>query len=63
MAHAVFGSPQIASLGDTESDLEEQDYGTGTFHYDETALWSALDTKGGSRKCSSARTTRCSAVT
>lgn len=47
MAHAIFGSPQVAGLGTTEDDLEDDDYETGTFAYDETALGTALDDEGG----------------
>jgi dihydrolipoamide dehydrogenase len=50
MAHAVFGSPQVASLGETEDDLEDGTYGTGTFEYDGTALGSTLDDEGGFAK-------------
>ncbi|WP_435175819.1 dihydrolipoyl dehydrogenase family protein [Halorussus sp. AFM4] len=42
MAHAVFGSPQVGSLGETEGDLDRDDYDVGTFAYDDTALGSAL---------------------
>ncbi|WP_129115800.1 dihydrolipoyl dehydrogenase family protein [Halegenticoccus tardaugens] len=43
MAHAVFGSPEVASLGRTESELDdERSYAVGTYEYDETALGSAL---------------------
>jgi dihydrolipoamide dehydrogenase len=41
MAHAVFGSPQVASSGKSEDELD-RDYEVGTFEYDETALGSAL---------------------
>lgn len=50
MAHAVFGSPQVASLGRTEEDLDDGNYETGTFRYDETALGSTLDRDGGFAK-------------
>ncbi|WP_436925686.1 dihydrolipoyl dehydrogenase family protein [Halosimplex amylolyticum] len=55
MAHAVFGSPQVASLGKTEDALEDDgdladDYEVGTFAYDDTALGSALDHEGGFAK-------------
>ncbi|QLD89990.1 dihydrolipoyl dehydrogenase [Natronomonas salina] len=46
MAHAVFGSPQVASLGETEADLEDGRYEVGTCEYDETALGSALEQGG-----------------
>ena len=47
MAHAIFGSPQVASLGATEDELEDEDYSTGTYAYDETALGTVLDDEGG----------------
>jgi len=56
MAHAVFGSPQVASLGKTEDelageeDVDDDEYETGTFAYDDTALGSALDDEGGFAK-------------
>jgi dihydrolipoamide dehydrogenase len=50
MAHAVFGSPEVASLGDTEGDIDGGDYETGTCAYDETAYGSAMDTDGGFAK-------------
>jgi dihydrolipoamide dehydrogenase len=49
MAHAVFGSPQVGSLGRTESDLDG-DYRTGTHEYNDTALGSALRDEGGFAK-------------
>lgn len=43
MAHAVFGSPQLASLGKTEGELgDDREYEVGTHEYDATALGSAL---------------------
>ncbi|UPW01102.1 dihydrolipoyl dehydrogenase [Halorussus gelatinilyticus] len=45
MAHAIFGSPQVGSLGKTEDELDG-DYSVGRFAYDRTALGSALDTDG-----------------
>jgi len=52
MAHAIFGSPQVASLGETEAELEADDaeYETGTFGYDDTALGETLDHEGGFAK-------------
>ena len=53
MAHAVFGSPQVAGLGDTEDDLEGEageDYRVGTRGYDDTALGETLDHEGGFAK-------------
>jgi dihydrolipoamide dehydrogenase len=46
MAHAVFGSPQVASLGDTEDDLEDDSYEVGTCQYDDVALGAALEQGG-----------------
>ncbi|WP_135853207.1 dihydrolipoyl dehydrogenase family protein [Halorussus salinus] len=45
MAHAIFGSPQVGSLGKTEDELDG-DYSVGIFAYDRTALGSALETDG-----------------
>jgi dihydrolipoamide dehydrogenase len=42
MAHAIFGSPQVGSLGETEGDFDRDDYDVGTFEYDETARGAAL---------------------
>ena len=51
MAHAVFGSPQVASLGQTESNIDDDvDFTVGTCDYDETALGSALRNHGGFAK-------------
>ena len=51
MAHAIFGSPQIGSLGETEDDLDDDvDYAVGTYAYDETALGEALRDEGGFAK-------------
>ena len=50
MAHAVFGSPQVASLGATESAIDDADYEVGTLAYDETALGAALHNQGGFAK-------------
>lgn len=41
MAHAVFGAPQVASLGKTESELDGE-YEVGRCEYDDTVLGSAL---------------------
>jgi len=47
MAHAVFGSPQLASLGTPESKVDDDtDYEVGTREYDETALGSAMRADG-----------------
>ncbi|MFB6112895.1 MAG: NAD(P)/FAD-dependent oxidoreductase [Halodesulfurarchaeum sp.] len=51
MAHAVFGSPQLASLGKTESELAaDREYEVGTFEYDSTALGEALSSETGFAK-------------
>ncbi|WP_313693691.1 dihydrolipoyl dehydrogenase family protein [Halorarum halobium] len=52
MAHAVFGSPEVGSLGRTESELEEagREYDVGEFTYDETALGVALESDAGYAK-------------
>ncbi|XVH33443.1 dihydrolipoyl dehydrogenase family protein (plasmid) [Haloferacaceae archaeon DSL9] len=52
MAHAVFGSPQVASLGRTEPELDDEgvDYGKGTCMYDDTALGTALRNESGFAK-------------
>ena len=52
MAHAIFGSPELASLGRTTAELDEAgvDYEVGTRAYDETALGSALRHEGGFAK-------------
>lgn len=52
MAHAIFGSPQVAALGKTESEVEEEsrDYDVGTFEYDDTALGTALEADVGFAK-------------
>jgi len=49
MAHAVFGSPQVAALGATEGDLDG-DYEVGTYGYDDTALGAAMHDRGGFAK-------------
>ncbi|ELZ24858.1 dihydrolipoamide dehydrogenase [Halosimplex carlsbadense 2-9-1] len=51
MAHAVFGSPQVASLGKTEREVSDaRAYEVGTCAYDDTALGSALRDEGGFAK-------------
>ncbi|WP_135822406.1 dihydrolipoyl dehydrogenase family protein [Halostella litorea] len=51
MSHAIFGSPQVASLGRTESDIDDGvDYEVGTCAYDDTALGAALRDQGGFAK-------------
>jgi dihydrolipoamide dehydrogenase len=51
MAHAVFGSPQVASLGENEGDLDDgTDYEVGTCAYDDTALGSAIRNQDGFAK-------------
>ncbi|MDS0300378.1 dihydrolipoyl dehydrogenase [Halogeometricum sp. S1BR25-6] len=49
MAHAVFGSPQVGSLGKTEEELDGG-YEVGTHAYDDTALGSVLADDGGFAK-------------
>ena len=44
MAHAVFGSPQVASHGKTEAEVDDdREYAVGECEYGETALGSVLD--------------------
>ncbi len=52
MAHAVFGSPQVASLGETEEALDDADvdYEVGRFDYDDAVLGSVLSDEGGFAK-------------
>ena len=51
MAHAVFGSPQVASLGRTEGEVgEDVDYEVGRFAYDDAVLGSVLSDEGGFAK-------------
>lgn len=50
MAHAIFGSPQVASLGKTEDDLAGDAYRVGRFTYEDAALGTALDHHGGFAK-------------
>lgn len=51
MAHAIFGSPRLASIGKTEDDLvDDREYDVGTYEYDETALGSAFATDTGFAK-------------
>ena len=53
MAHAIFGSPQVAGLGETEHDLDgdaPEDYRVGTYAYDDTALGESLGHEGGFAK-------------
>ncbi|QLG61217.1 dihydrolipoyl dehydrogenase family protein [Halorarum salinum] len=51
MAHAIFGSPEVGSLGRTESELEDgREYEVGTYTYDETALGVALNADAGFAK-------------
>ena len=49
MARAVFSSPQVASMGDTEQDLQEQGraYETGIYEYGETAMGMAMKDEEG----------------
>lgn len=51
MAHAVFGSPQVASLGKNEAEIDDEvEYETGTYAYSDQALGNTLDAKGGFAK-------------
>lgn len=52
MAHAIFSSPQIGSLGQTEDALEDadQEFRVGTYAYEETALGSTLNAEEGFAK-------------
>ena len=51
MAHAIFGSPEVGSLGTTESNLDDdREYAVGTCEYDDTALGAALQTEVGYAK-------------
>ena len=51
MAHAVFDSPQVASLEKTEGDLDDEgDYEVGTCDYDDTVLGAALRNEEGFAK-------------
>ena len=50
-AHTVFDSPQVASLGKTEGDLDDEgDYEVGTCDYDDTVLGAALRNEEGFAK-------------
>jgi len=49
MAHAIFGSPQVGSLGKTEDELDDG-YRVGRHAYDDTALGAALRDEGGFAK-------------
>ena len=51
MAHAIFGSPEVGSLGKTESALDDdREYAVGTREYDDTALGAALRSEAGFAK-------------
>ena len=52
MAHAVFGSPQVGSLGKTEEELDDAgaDYEVGRRAYDDTVLGSVMADHGGFAK-------------
>ncbi|ELZ31644.1 dihydrolipoyl dehydrogenase [Halogeometricum pallidum JCM 14848] len=50
MTHAVFGSPQVGSLGKTEGEVDGDGYEVGTYAYDDTALGSVLSNDGGFAK-------------
>lgn len=49
MSRAVFSSPQVASMGQTEQELTENDreYTVGTYEYDDTAMGIALKDEDG----------------
>jgi len=50
MAHAIFGSPQVASLGMTESAVDDEEYEVGTREYEDVALGSAMRAEDGFTK-------------
>lgn len=52
MSHAIFSSPQVASMGKTEQDLVEGDreYVTGTYDYDGIAMGIAMKEEDGFAK-------------
>ncbi|RDI69961.1 dihydrolipoyl dehydrogenase family protein [Halopelagius longus] len=51
MAHAIFGSPEVGSLGKTEAEIgEDVEYDVGTYSYEEQALGGGIDNKGGFAK-------------
>ncbi|RDI69504.1 dihydrolipoyl dehydrogenase family protein [Halopelagius longus] len=51
MAHAIFGSPEVGSLGKTEGEIDEDtEYDVGTYSYEEQALGGGIDNKGGFAK-------------
>ena len=51
MAHAIFSSPQVASLGQSEAEIDgDIKYETGTFAYSDHVLGNTFDTKGGFAK-------------
>lgn len=51
MAHAVFSSPQVAGLGKTEAEIDDDvKYEIGTYAYSDQALGNTLDAKGGFAK-------------
>lgn len=49
MSHAIFSSPQVASMGATEQELSEanREFETGTYDYDGTALGIAMKEEDG----------------
>lgn len=52
MSHAVFSSPQVASMGKTEQELKDdgREYVTGTYDYGGTALGIAMKDEDGFAK-------------
>ncbi|MBX0297450.1 dihydrolipoyl dehydrogenase family protein [Haloarcula nitratireducens] len=51
MAHAVFGSPQVGSLGKTEREIDDGvEYETGTYAYEDQALGATLNDDDGFAK-------------
>ncbi|WP_135305150.1 NAD(P)/FAD-dependent oxidoreductase [Haloarcula amylovorans] len=51
MAHAVFGSPQVGSLGKTEREIDDDvEYETGTYAYEDQALGTTLNDDDGFAK-------------
>jgi dihydrolipoamide dehydrogenase len=47
MPHAVFSSPQVAGVGKTEQELEEEDYVSATYEYSKTGMGLALKEEDG----------------
>jgi mycothione reductase len=51
MPHAIFSSPQVAGVGETETELQQRnaDYATGTYEYKNTGMGMALQDNGFAR--------------